>query len=343
MSGTVFILSNLGTPSAPTDEAVAAYLKEFLYDPAVIPLPALLRYPLVHWLIAPRRAKQSAEKYRSIWMDGGSPLLVHSLALQKEVQRHLREPVLLGMRYGNPSLKDAVKRALELNAKKVVLLPLYPQFAEATTGGTIAYFQEQLTREGFRGEYEIFSSFPDAPWFTKSSAEKIRPVLTGKSHLLLSFHGLPLKQAGEYPRQCLYTAQKIAEHLGLPQDRWTLSFQSRFGRAKWLGPHTEELLLQLPKQGKTELVIAAPSFVADCLETVEELGIAGKETFLKSGGHKFSLVPCLNGDADFARGLAETLETLSSPGSARTAATCHDTSSEPRRRESPLSPPPHSS
>lgn len=326
----VFVLTNLGTPEAPTDAAVGAYLRQFLYDPAVIPLPAVLRYPLVHWLIVPRRAKKSAAKYKVIWSEQGSPLLVWSKALRAEVARHRKEPVLLGMRYGEPSLDGALREAKKLGATKITLVPLYPQFAEATSGSTAAYFQEVAKRENFSGKISVFPAFPKAAFFAKPLADKIRPALGPKSHLLLTFHGLPMKQLDGrhchksenccersikeniscYRAHCLATSLEVARLLGLPPENWTMSFQSRFGRDKWIGPHTEDLLQSLPASGKTDLVVAAPSFVADCLETLEELGIQGRSTFMSAGGQRFELVPCLNEDAEFARGLAEAIGTV---------------------------------
>lgn len=323
----VFVLSNLGTPAAPTDEAVGEYLKQFLYDPAVIPLPAVLRYPLVHWLIVPRRKKISAAKYREIWSEDGSPLLVWSRALRDEVAKYRKEPVLLGMRYGEPSIDSAVKEAKKLGATKITFVPLYPQFAEATSGSSANYFLERAKEEGFSGKVRVFGAFPNAAFFAKPLAEKIRLSLRPESHLLLTYHGLPVKQLDSrhchksascceisikeniscYRAHCLATSLEVARLLGLPNDKWTMSFQSRFGREKWIGPHTEDLLKSLPAQGKTDLVLAAPSFVADCLETLEELGIQGKKSFTQAGGQRFELVPCLNGDAEFARGLAEAI------------------------------------
>ncbi len=323
----VYILSNLGTPSEATDPAVTAFLKEFLYDPAVIPLPALLRYPLVHWLIAPRRGKKSAEKYRAIWRENGSPLLVWSLALQKEVQKNLKEPVLLGMRYGEPSLEAALLEAKRLGASRIVLVPLYPQHAEATSGSTAGFFKALASRHQFTGAISVFPAFPRAAFFTKPLAEKISLAMDPSSHLLLTFHGLPVKQLNGrhcwktstccersiaesiscYRAHCLATAGEIARRLELPPERWTMGFQSRFGRKKWIGPHTEDLLRELPLQGKTNLVVAAPSFVADCLETLEELGIQAREIFTQAGGRRFVLVDCLNADSEFAQGLAAAL------------------------------------
>lgn len=323
----VFVITNLGTPADPSDQAVGTYLRQFLYDPAVIPLPAVIRYPLVNWLIVPRRAKKSAAKYKEIWTEAGSPLLVWSKALREAVAGHRKEPVLLGMRYGEPSLDGAIREAKKLGATKITLVPLYPQFAEATTGSTAAYFQETARKENFTGKISVFPAFPKAAFFAKPLADKIRPALTPDSHLLLTFHGLPVKQLDGrhchksenccersikekiscYRAHCLATSLEVARLLGLPAEKWTMSFQSRFGRDKWIGPHTEDLLQSLPRQGKTNLVVAAPSFVADCLETLEELGIQGRNAFKSAGGQRFELVPCLNDDPEFARGLAEAM------------------------------------
>lgn len=333
----VFILSNLGTPRDPSDKAVGDFLKEFLYDPAVIPLPAFLRYPLVHWWIAPRRAGKSAEKYKAIWRSDGSPLLVWSQGLQREVQKHVQAPVLLGMRYGEPSLRDALKKAKELGAEQIVMAPLYPQFAEATSGSTDQYFRELAKEENFTGQISVFPAFPSADFFIKPVAAKIQALLQPSSHLLLTYHGLPVKQlkgrhcqkGGQesfsccelslkeniscYRAHCLATTLAIARKLGLSPDQYTMSFQSRFGRDQWMAPHTEDLLRELPAKGKKELVVAAPSFVADCLETAEELGIQGQAIFRQAGGQHFTLVDCVNDHPDFARGLAQALSDKKPP------------------------------
>jgi ferrochelatase len=328
LSKVVYVLSNLGTPASATDAAVANFLKEFLYDPAVIQLPAIFRYPLVYWIIAPRRSKQSAEKYRKIWLTEGSPLMVWSVKLREAVQAYFpKAPVILGMRYGEPSLAEAIDQVIAANAARVVLVPLYPQFAEATNGSTINHFKALAEEKGYKGKISVFSAFPRAAFFVKPLAEKIRPHLRETSHLLLSFHGLPQKQLNSrrcrsdytcceksnaeniscYRAHCLATAQEIARLLGLRSDQWTMGFQSRFGRSKWIGPHSEDFFKNFPGEGKRDLVVAAPSFVADCLETNEELGIQARETFMHAGGERFELVPCLNDDPAFARGLADAL------------------------------------
>jgi ferrochelatase len=276
----------------------------------------------------PRRSKQSAEKYRAIWLEEGSPLMVWSQKLRHAVQESLPgSGVFLGMRYGGPSLANAIDQAMASDVARMVLVPLYPQFAEATSGSTISYFRGLAEEKGFKGKITVYPAFPRAPFFVKPLAESIRPHLRPTSHLLLSFHGLPEKQLNGrhcrsdyscceksivenvscYRSHCLSTAQETARLLGLRHDQWSMGFQSRFGRSKWIGPHSEDYFRDFPAQGKRDLVVAAPSFVADCLETNEELGIQARETFLRAGGERFELVPCLNGDPAFARGLAEAI------------------------------------
>jgi ferrochelatase len=324
---TFYLLSNLGTPEAPTPEAVGTYLQEFLSDPFVIPLPAPLRYLLVRGLIVPRRAPESAKKYAAIWTPRGSPLLSNSLDLLAAVRSQLGEQALLGMRYGNPSLTTAITEAKNRGAERLVMVPLYPQYAEATSGSTMHRFRALCRSLGFTGEISLFPAFPTAPFFIRPLAARIAPALASDAHLLLTFHGLPESQlkgpaCGERPQccdregasslcyraQCVATARALAAELGLSEDRYTLGFQSRFGRRRWIRPYTEDLLFELPQKGIKRLVVAAPSFVADCLETLEEIGIRGQETFLAAGGEHYELVPALNADALFARGLAEALD-----------------------------------
>ncbi len=326
---TVFILNNIGTPQAPTREAVAPYLTEFLTDPDVIPLPTILRHILVRGIIVPRRAKASAKKYEKIWTAEGSPLMIHSLALQKELQKHLPGEVLLGMQFGSPSLASAFAKAKASGAERVVLVPLYPQYAEATTGGALRKAKKVAREEGFTGKLESFPSFPTADFFLQPLTHKIREKLMPEHFVLFTFHGLPESQVKKgapgclvqtnccdreaaytqrcYRAQSFATARALAERLGLAKDRWQVSFQSRLGRAKWIGPYTDDVLPMLVSKGEHSVLIVSPSFVSDCLETLEELGVEGKETFLQAGGKNYTLVPCVNSDADFAKGFAHEL------------------------------------
>lgn len=324
---TAILLSNLGTPSASDTDAVGKYLKEFFSDPLVIPLPTPLRWALANLWIIPRRAPHSAEKYKSIWTEQGSPLLVHSLNLQKKLQTQVKDPVLLGMRYGNPSLESAVKEAMRLEVGQILLVPLYPQYAKATTESTKEEIARVSARLGFTGQIKHFSPFSTADFFIQAQAKILER--RKNDHVLFTFHGLPESQVkGSGPKclldsaccaqltqdnqfcyraQCFATARKLAETLKLSD--YSLSFQSRLGRAKWIGPYTEDVLPTLPKRGIKNISVVAPSFVADCLETLEELGIRGKEVFLEAGGESYELISCVNSEDDFVQGLAHVLKT----------------------------------
>jgi ferrochelatase len=318
-----YVLNNIGTPEAPTAKAVKPYLTEFLTDPDVIPLSWPLRQLLVRGLIVPKRAPASAEKYALIWQKEGSPLLVNSLTLQAELQKRLSGPVLLGMQFGKPSMESAFARAKSLGATEIRLVPLYPQYADATTGGAVKKARGLAKRHGL--SLSVFGEFPLAEYFLEPLAGNIRARRLAQ-HVLFTFHGLPESQVKaqsgcELSRECcaraplprcyraqsFATAEALARKLGLRAEEWSLSFQSRLGRAKWLGPYTEDVLAAMPGRGIKELLVVSPSFVSDCLETLEELGHQGRRTFLRAGGTSYELVPCVNGSAEFAAGLAEAL------------------------------------
>lgn len=328
MKKTAYILSNIGTPEAPTAAAVGPYLTEFLTDPDVIPIPFLLRHLLVRGWIVPRRAPASAAKYALVWTPEGSPLLVNSKKLQKSLQAHLEGPVLLGMQFGNPSMQSAFEEARRQGCEEIVLVPLYPQFAEATTGSAIRKATVLAGKFGF-AQPKIFPHFPTADFFIRPFAELIRQKQKGAEHILFSFHGLPESQVKKgapgclvdpgccdrpietlsrcYRAQSFATARALAKELKLAAGSWSVSFQSRLGRAKWIQPYTEDVLRALPGKGVRNVLIVSPAFVSDCLETLEELGHEGKAVFLEAGGESYSLAPCLNGDSAFAAGFAESL------------------------------------
>jgi ferrochelatase len=329
LSHVVYILSNIGTPSAPTSEAVAPYLTEFLTDPGVITLPWLLRQILVRGIIVPTRAPKSAEKYALIWTPEGSPLMVNALALQARLAEELGAPVLLGMLYNEPSMEEAFREAERMGARKIVLVPLYPQHAEATTGGTISKAKATQKKLGQKIPLEVFPKFPTDAFFVKPASRIVKELLEPGEHVLFTFHGLPESQVKKSTPECLRvnnccdrpasetrncyraqsfaTARAMAKELGLADGTWQVSFQSRLGRAKWIGPYTEDVLAALPNQGKKRLLVVSPSFVSDCLETLEELGHQGRHTFLQAGGESYRLAPCVNGDAEFAKGFAQAL------------------------------------
>ncbi|HOX51409.1 MAG TPA: ferrochelatase [Fibrobacteria bacterium] len=332
------LLSNLGSPRDPSTGAVQAYLRQFLTDGRVIDIPWLWRQLLVRGVIAPLRAPRSARAYAKVWTPEGSPLLVHTRALAAGVRETLGADwrVAPGMRYGDPSLEAGLRELVQAGCERIVVLPLYPQFAEATTGSTVARLRQVLGKESAASRLELVPPFYDSPGFIESVACGIRPLLGPDSHLLLSYHGLPERQilkanpsggclrgnccddpsrarGGCYKAQCRATSKALAAHLGLAEDRWTESFQSRLGRIPWIGPSTEETARRLAREGVKHLVVATPSFVADCLETLEEIGMGLGETFREAGGATFRVAPCPNAGEAWVQEVSRMAAFLSYP------------------------------
>ena len=274
---------NLGTPSAPTPKAVRAYLAEFLSDRRVVPLPRLLWLPLLYGLVLPRRAKESAKKYEEIWLPEGSPLRVYTARQAELLADKLHLPVAYAMRYGEPSIASTLPRL-----EDPVVVPLYPQYAESSTQSVLDVLPRDL---------RVIGDFHDHPRYIAALGENVRRhwARHGRAPMLLmSFHGLPKKGAEVYETQCRRTAELLAKNLGLKEGEWRLVFQSRFGYAKWLEPYADMTLGQLPREGIERVDVFCPGFVADCLETLEELGLRGRERFMAAGGREFHLIPCLN-------------------------------------------------
>lgn len=325
------LLSNLGSPAAPRRGEVAAYLRQFLTDPDVIDLPRIPREILVRGIVVPLRASRSARAYAKVWTPEGSPLLVHSRGLASGVARALGEgwKVALGMRYGEPSIGHALEELLAAGCDPIVALPLYPQMAGATTGSTRREIDRQLANRPAAARLVHARPFFREEGFLRAFEANIRATLERepRSHLVISFHGLPERQVRKadpegrclvaedccrhdaslercYRAQCLWTASALASRLGLTRERWTASFQSRLGRDPWLGPTTVETVEDLLDRGIRRIAVAAPSFVADCLETLEELGhgLAGR---VESRGGRLHVVPCPNADEDWIRTVAQ--------------------------------------
>lgn len=323
---TLVVLSNIGTPASPSVPDVRAYLAQFLMDPDVVSIPYWLRLPLVRGWIVPRRAPFSAAKYATIWSPEGSPLMVHSRALRESVTAALPEgwSVTLGMRYGEPSIDQAIREAIAGGHSTVLLAPLFPQYARATTGSISTYFRARAKKLGYGGEIRILPPFATADFFVGALARILLSHRREREHVLFTFHGLPESQVREnegclvqesccdrpivptecYRAQCFATANALAKRMELGADEWSVSFQSRLGRARWIGPYTDDLLKSLPAKGIRKLLVASPSFVSDCLETLEELGVEGRHTFQAAGGETYTLAPCVNSDPEFVRGLA---------------------------------------
>ena len=281
MAGDV-LLVNLGTPAAPTEQAVRAYLAEFLSDPRVVELPRFVWLPILHGIVLRTRPKRSAEKYASIWTAEGSPLAVHTA----------RQAALLGaqcaMRYGEPSIAAAVAKLAGANA---VVLPLYPQYSRATT---------ESVRDVLPRGMRMIESFHDHPAYIGALAENVRQHWAARGRgemLVMSFHGLPkraVERGDPYEDQCRATARLLASTLNLDGAQWKLTFQSRFGAAKWLEPYTQPTLIELARAGVRSVDVVFPGFVSDCLETLEEIGIVAQAAFREAGGSELRLVPCLN-------------------------------------------------
>jgi len=300
------LLTNLGTPDAPTPKALRRYLAEFLADPRVVEIPKPIWWPILYGLILPFRAKRSAKLYQKIWTDQGSPLLLHMQQLRDKLQIYLEQQleqpvtVVLAMRYGKPSIAQAINQLSKANVQKVLVLPLYPQYASATTGSTFVAITKILNRWRFLPALRFINHYADFTPYIDAlvSAVKTHWQATSKQrHLLFSFHGIPKRSqlAGDpYYCYCHKTAKLVAEKLELSPEQWTLVFQSRFGKAEWLQPYCDKTLEQLPSKGVTEIDILCPGFAVDCLETLEEIALQNRELFFASGGKVFNYIPALN-------------------------------------------------
>lgn len=304
------LVVNLGTPDDPTPKAVRRYLAEFLWDPRVIELPRPIWWLILHGVILRIRPRRSAEAYAKVWTDRGSPLMDWSVrqskALQKELDSALEAPVhvALGMRYGKPSVAAALE---ELRAKKVrrlLVLPMYPQYSATTTATVFDAVSDALRRWRWIPELRFVSEYAGEPGYIAALAASVREhwATHGRGeHLLMSFHGVPRRYllAGDpYHCQCQKTGRLLAEALFLKDDEWSLSFQSRVGREEWLRPYTDETVAAMGKSGLKRLDVICPGFSADCLETLEEIAMQNEELFIESGGKKISYIPALNARRD---------------------------------------------
>jgi len=306
------LLLNLGTPDNPSNAAVRRYLREFLSDSRVIDIPATLRYMLLYGAILPFRTRRSARAYKEIWTADGSPLLYHHLNLVKKLQDRLdgRCHVALGMRYGQPTIKNALTQLQ--HCESITVLPLYPQYSSAATGSSIERAMGLLTSQASIPALNVIRDFHSHPSYIDAQVEVIKPYIADHDYLLFSYHGVPerhLLKAGCiqicktdcpsnnsicYRAQCLKTTALIAKGLELHDQQYGTSFQSRLGRTPWVKPYTDMILTDLIAQGIKRIAIVCPSFVADCLETLEEIGMRAKEKWIQLGGEQLTLVPCLN-------------------------------------------------
>jgi protoporphyrin/coproporphyrin ferrochelatase len=316
------VLMNLGSPDSTEVKDVKRYLDEFLMDARVIDKPWLLRAFLVKGIIVPFRAPKSAEAYKSIWTEKGSPLIVISKQLRDALKKEIGEPVAIAMRYGNPSPKAAFDELVQNNPEleEVIAVPMYPHYAMSSYETAVEYAKEQHKKGGYKFKLTTVKPYYNNEEYVNALCESIQPYLQNEyDHILFSYHGVPERHIHKgdttgkhclkvanccetpsaaheycYRHQCLVTTKLVAERLNIPKEKWTMSFQSRLGRDPWLQPYTAQRFEELPKEGVKKLLVVCPAFVSDCLETLEEIAEEGKESFMHAGGESFEMIPCLN-------------------------------------------------
>lgn len=314
------LLVNLGTPDAPTPTAVRRYLRQFLWDPRVVELPRALWWLILHGYILRVRPARSARAYAEIWTDQGSPLLRISediaAALQQKLSQRFSGPVQLrlGMSYGNPSIASALDGLHEAGARRIVLLPLYPQYSGTTTASVFDATSAELARRRWVPELRVINHYHDAPGYIAALAASVRDYWERQGRgdkLLISFHGVPrqtLDDGDPYHCQCHKTARLLASSLELEADDWSVVFQSRLGRGEWLRPYADETIAELGRTGLGRLDVVCPGFAADCLETLEEIAIQNRELFRDSGGSELHYIPALNARDDHIAFLGRLIE-----------------------------------
>ncbi len=328
------LLVNLGTPDSPQPKDVGSYLREFLMDPYVVDISAWARWLLVNVAIVPKRGTASARLYQKIWTEAGSPLLVHTKELGKKVAELLgaETPLEIAMRYGNPSLESSIDKLLAQGIERLTVFPLYPQYSLAATESSVARVREILELRKWTGETRYLPAFYDSQEYLNAVTEVSAPFVKKKPFdlVLFSFHGLPERQikktdltgshcltsdiccdmsvkANEncYRYQCFTTARLLAQRLNINPLRYSVCFQSRLGRTPWIKPYTDHFYETLPSRGIKRLLVLCPSFVADCLETLEEVAIRGLDQFRKAGGEDLTLVPSLNSTDVWVKAVAK--------------------------------------
>lgn len=315
------LLINLGTPDSSKTSDVRKYLREFLMDGRVIDVPFLLRWILVNLIIAPFRGPKSAHEYSKVWTDKGSPIKVYAYEIEKLLQDALGSEYLvsMGMRYQSPSIKSALKTMHAKGIQKIVVVPLYPQYASASTGSTIEKVMVDIKDWQILPDLKIISKFPDHPLYIKAFAEigKKYMAMDNYDHIVFTYHGLPERQIMKgsvnnycelgkccntyhannshcYRAQCFHTTRELAKALNLQESDYTVCFQSRLGSDPWIKPYTDQKIDELAEAGKKKILAFSPSFVADCLETTVEIGETYKEQFIEKGGEKWQLAESLN-------------------------------------------------
>ncbi|MBY0065995.1 ferrochelatase [Empedobacter falsenii] len=317
------LLVNLGSPDSTNVEDVRTYLREFLMDKKVLDSPWIIRKTVVELFILPKRPEKSAEAYRKIWTKEGSPLIVYSKILRDMVQKQMDIPVVLAMRYKNPSIEAGLQELYDKGVRDILVVPLYPQYTMSSTE-TVADKVLEIQKKSYKDtNINFLKAFYNHPDYIKVLAESIKEKLPENfDKLLFSYHGIPERHDNKalraakvsklpietYRNQCFETTRLVTEYLQLPEDKYTTSFQSRLGRDPWIKPYTDHMLEEFPAQGVKNLAVCTPAFVSDCLETLEEISMEGREEFLKAGGEQFTYIPCLNDRQDWVDTLVKWLK-----------------------------------
>ncbi len=313
------LITNLGTPDAPKRKQLKAYLKEFLSDPRVVEVPRLIWWCVLNLVILNIRPSRSAKAYQTVWTDQGSPLLVHTQAQANKLRESLTDIygdnviIDFAMRYGSPSVENVVSNMLQQGVRKLIVLPMYPQYCASTTGSTFDAISQTLSKQRWVPELQFISHYHDKPDYIQAMADKIRDhwqTHERAEKLIFSYHGIPkryLLNGDPYHCECYKTSRLIAENLGLDKDQYFTCFQSRFGREEWLKPYTDHSLKQFAADGVKSVQVVCPGFSADCLETIEEIGIENRDYFLEAGGQRYEYIPALNSDDSHIKALQSIL------------------------------------
>ncbi len=314
------LITNLGTPDAPTKTDLKKYLREFLSDPRVVEIPRPLWWMILNLFILNVRPRRSAKAYSTVWTERGSPLLFHTKdqadALRIKLKQTYGENIVVefAMRYGSPSVDSVIDRMLQQGVRKLLVLPLYPQYCASTTASTFDAVAASLATKRFIPELRFINHYHDFPEYIQAVADKIRQhwAINGKADkLIFTYHGIPkryLLNGDPYHCECYKTSRLLAENLGLNEKEYLVSFQSRFGREEWLQPYTDKTLIALPEQGVKSVQLVCPGFSADCLETIEEIDVENRDYFMKAGGDRYEYIKALNAESSHIDMMAKLLE-----------------------------------
>lgn len=300
------LITNLGTPEAPTAPALRKYLAQFLSDPRVVEVPRIIWKCILHGIILRVRPRRSAEAYSTVWTDEGSPLMIYTQQQCEALRARLQSTygdhveVHFAMRYGEPSIANTIEAMQRSGVRKLLVLPLYPQYSAATTASTFDALAEDFTQRRWLPDLRFISHYHDYPPYIEALAKSVEAHWAehGRADkLIMSYHGVPLRylhNGDPYHCECHKTSRLLAERLGLSKDSYMTTFQSRFGREEWLKPYTDETLKGLPEQGVKSVQMLCPGFSSDCLETIEEIGEENREYFMEAGGERYEYIPALN-------------------------------------------------